>query len=251
MSRLRQEVRRGAPRRPWPRMYTLFVAPDEKPFAVMDGQEHHKCPQCGNTRQDAESSCRIPPGNGRGRKTGGRVSPSSTRNGWKVVQSTTRKARSTRQRDRFCEATIRLEQRARRQVAPPGSVQANSPEQVTCPATGRTFSRTKGAKPYEEINNRMRRGRHPKRRARRDSGVGQNHGPLAAYAVQGYSQNRDLEGRPCRGSVSFAPATEVPRYSSAVTEWEQRKNADLQGLWPTSEILVGDQSGRTTFTDTN
>ena len=39
-------------RRGWPRTAPLFVAPDEKPFAVMDDKGRFACPHCGKAKQD-------------------------------------------------------------------------------------------------------------------------------------------------------------------------------------------------------
>ena len=49
----REDIRRGTrTRREWPRMSPLFVAPDEKPFAVMDDKGRFACPHCGKAKQD-------------------------------------------------------------------------------------------------------------------------------------------------------------------------------------------------------
>jgi putative DNA methylase len=221
----------------------LFVAPDEKPFAVMDGQGHYKCPQCGKTRQDAKAFAEYnSPEMGKAKNKKVELTllihpqwlegcPKHDEEGREYGGSATDSVEATIRWNNARVAKLRLLE-----------VRGKLPEQVTCPATGRTFFTDK------------RGGTVPKKSTIACAADGSPNdvldairasgkiGPLAAYAIQGYTEKRDLEGRPYGGRF-FAPATEVPRYNSAVAEWEQRKNGDLQGLWPTSEILVGDEIG--------
>lgn len=62
--------------------------------------------------------------------------------------------------------------------------------------------------------------------------------PVAPYAIQGY----DPEPRSGSGGVRFFAAfdsTRANQLSAAAKEWEIRKNADLSGYWPTTEIPEG------------
>lgn len=63
-------------------------------------------------------------------------------------------------------------------------------------------------------------------------------GPMAAYVVQGFSPKREKLGLPYSGRF-FAAASDSCRYNAALEEWEGRKNLDLQGFWPTSELPFG------------
>jgi adenine-specific DNA methylase len=65
-------------------------------------------------------------------------------------------------------------------------------------------------------------------------------GPMAAYAVQGYSSKRDDTGRPYGGRFFSAFNSFFSRqHNAAVSEWEARKNDDLKDYWPRSEIPFG------------
>ena len=63
-------------------------------------------------------------------------------------------------------------------------------------------------------------------------------GPMAAYVIQGYSPAREKANHPYSGRF-FAAASDVRRYNEALREWAERKDTDLQGFWPTSELPFG------------
>ena len=65
-------------------------------------------------------------------------------------------------------------------------------------------------------------------------------GPMAAYAIQGYSSKRDKEGLPYGGRF-FLPFDQrlARQYSAASDEWAERKDADLSKYWPRSELPYG------------
>ena len=65
-------------------------------------------------------------------------------------------------------------------------------------------------------------------------------GPMAAYAIQGYAPKRHAGGIPYNGRF-FAPFKKelAKQYNVALEEWESRKNGDLKGFWPQSELSRG------------
>lgn len=63
-------------------------------------------------------------------------------------------------------------------------------------------------------------------------------GPVAAYAVQGYSPARDREGA-AYGGRFFAAMDNTARFDAAQREWETRKKTDLKDYWPRSELPYG------------
>ena len=69
-------------------------------------------------------------------------------------------------------------------------------------------------------------------------------GPMAAYAMQCFSPSRKETGIPYKGRF-FAALKEhdTRRQNCAVSEWEARKNKDLQGYWPSSEVPFGFMTG--------
>jgi len=63
-------------------------------------------------------------------------------------------------------------------------------------------------------------------------------GPLAMYAFQGYCPTCHEDGLPMKGRF-FAAPTDCDAFDSANREWSRRKEGDLAGFWPTSEIPFG------------
>ena len=67
-------------------------------------------------------------------------------------------------------------------------------------------------------------------------------GPIAMYAVQGYcpcckENNEAYNGR------FFSPVQDTHGYDVSLDEWSNRKNDDLSGFWPTSEVPFGFMTG--------
>ena len=67
-------------------------------------------------------------------------------------------------------------------------------------------------------------------------------GPMAMYATQGYCPECYRRGE-AYGGRFFVPATDTSRFDAASREWHQRKDADLAGCWPTSEVPFGFMTG--------
>jgi adenine-specific DNA methylase len=63
-------------------------------------------------------------------------------------------------------------------------------------------------------------------------------GPVAAYAVQGHCSFCEREGRSYGGRF-FAEVKDPKAFNAAHLEWEDRKNGDLSGWWPQSELPYG------------
>ena len=60
-------------------------------------------------------------------------------------------------------------------------------------------------------------------------------GPVAMYAIQGYCPHCDKEGNLYRGRF-FISADKVETFDSAYREWYVRKDVDLAGYWPTTQL---------------
>lgn len=238
----------------------LFVAPDEKPFGVMDSEGRYACPHCGKTRQDTKAFAEnnspelgkaknkkveltlllhpqwlegCPKLDEQGREYGGSATDS--------VEATIRwnNARAAKLRLLEVRGLVAVEkvnkkgERKTVMVVPP---------EVTCPATGITFRTDErgGTVPKQSTFTCAADGSpNDVLKAIRAT---EKTGPTAAYVIQGYSPQRDVAGQTYGGRF-FAAATDVRRYNAAVAEWEQRKNSDLHSLWPKNEILVGDEIG--------
>ncbi|MSU35394.1 MAG: DUF1156 domain-containing protein [Pedosphaera sp.] len=217
----------------------LFIAPDEKPFAVMDEAGRFTCPHCGKTRQDAKAFAEnSSPELGKAENKKVELSllihpqwlkgcPKHDEGGREFGGSVTDSV----------EATIRWND-ARVSKLRLLEVRGVLPEQVTCPETKVSF--------YTD----RRGGTVPKRSTFACASDGspndvldsikatQKTGPIAPYVVQCYSQRRKDGGLPYAGRF-FAPVTAALGYNAAVREWEERKDVDLAGYWPTSELPFG------------
>ncbi|MFZ3214762.1 MAG: hypothetical protein WA192_01770 [Candidatus Acidiferrales bacterium] len=217
----------------------LFVAPHEKPFSVMDGHGKYVCPNCRTAKQD-EKAYATGISSTLGKAKGKKVEmtllihpqwlegcPKYDDQGREYGGSATDSVEATIRWNNARQATLRLLE-----------VRGELPEQVTCPVTGVTFY-TDG-----------RGGTVPKKSTFACAADGSPNdvldaikstnktGPVAAYAVQCYSSERDAAGESYGGRF-FAPASDVRRYNSAVLEWNDRKEGDLKGYWPESELPFG------------
>ena len=63
-------------------------------------------------------------------------------------------------------------------------------------------------------------------------------GPIAMYAVQGFCPFCKESGEHYSGRF-FVPVSDARRYDAALREWDERKDSDLSGFWPTSEVPYG------------
>jgi hypothetical protein len=213
----------------------LFIAPDVKPFAVMDEKGRFTCPHCGKVEQDERAfadnksselgkainknveltlllhpqwmeGCRKD--DGQGREYGGSATD--------PVEATIRWNNTRTSKARLLE------------------VRGALPEQVTCPEThvsfftdGRggttprrsTFTCAADGTPNDVLNSVRQTGKPA---------------PFAAYAVLAYS--------PKSGDKFFGTPT-LDSLNAAARDWESMKDAELNGFWPINEILPGDEIG--------
>ncbi|MGD0696521.1 MAG: DUF1156 domain-containing protein [Terriglobia bacterium] len=217
----------------------LFVAPDEKPFVVMDSVGRFKCPHCGKQYEERKAALEgnsmnlgksknkdieltllihpqwlqgCPKHDDHGREYGGSATDS--------VESTMRWNNARASKLRFLEVRGKL------------------PEQVTCPETGRTFSTNNdgGTVPHKSTFTCQIDGT-PNDVFESVKSTGKS-GPLAAFAIQGFSRTLKESGNSVGGRF-FAPALSITRYNAALAEWEERRTKDLIGYWPTSALSQG------------
>jgi adenine-specific DNA methylase len=212
----------------------LYVAPDEKPYAILDKEKGEAlCPECGNREF-------VDFGKGKNKKVELTLlvhpqwlsgSSKEGKDGKPYGGSAQDDAESTARWGEERASKIRLLE-----------VRGKLPEEVTCPKTGVTFKTKNGTVP------------HKSHYACGACGTEQDvletvkatgkTGPMAAYAVQGYAPKRDENGLPYSGRF-FAPYTGdfAKRYDAAFVEWEARKENDLKDYWPKSAIPVGAEIG--------
>jgi putative DNA methylase len=217
----------------------LSVAPDETPFAVMDDHGRFKCPHCGNTMQDerahatgdssdlrkaknkkVELSLLIHPQwlegcpkyDEQGHEFGGSATDS--------VEATTRWNKARANKLRLLEVRGRI------------------PETVTCPDTGvRFFTDGRGGTVPKKSTFACAADGSPNDVLTAIKSTNKS-GPIAAYAIHGYSAKRDESGQPYGGRF-FAAASDTRRYDASLEEWEGRKDHDLSTYWPKSELPFG------------
>ena len=112
------------------------------------------------------------------------------------------------------------------------------PEQVTCPETKITFfTDERGGTVPKKSTFACGADGTPNDVLDSIKATGKN-GPLAAYATQGYSAERDLAGIPYGGRF-FSAANNSKHINEALYEWSKRKDADLKGWWPESNFPMG------------
>lgn len=67
-------------------------------------------------------------------------------------------------------------------------------------------------------------------------------GPIAMYAVQGFCPSCKDASELYNGRF-FAPVEDTRAYDVSLQEWEDRKDGELAGYWPTSEVPFGFMTG--------
>lgn len=207
----------------------LFVAPDEKPYAVLDARGRITCPNCNHTTM-------VKLGKGKNKKVELTLlvhpqwlagSPKVDGNGKPLGGSAQDDAASSACWNRERSANMRLLE-----------VRGTLPDEVTCPETKLTFKPSVGTVPKRS------------KYACAACGTVQDvlttvkasgkTGPMATYAVQGYAPKRDAAGKPYNGRFfAAADAAHARQYDAAFAEWEARKEGDLKDYWPRSEIPFG------------
>ena len=209
----------------------LYVAPDEKPYSILDPKGRVICPHCGHTEmvkldkgknKKVELSLLVHPEWLAG-------SPKTAPDGTDFGGAPQDDAASTRAWNTERARHIRLLE-----------VRGKLPETVTCPETKVTFPTGKegGTVPKRSTFTCASCGsQQDVMNATRDSKKG---GQVAGYAFQGLAPKRGDAGMPYRGRF-FAPFDErlANQYSAAIEEWEQRKDGDLAEYWPRSEVPYG------------
>lgn len=209
----------------------IYVAPDEKPYSILDPKGRVLCPHCGHTEM-------VKLDKGKNKKVELTLlvhpewlagSPKTTPDGADFGGAPQDDAASTRtwNTERACH--IRLLE-----------VRGKLTETVTCPETKVTFPTGKdgGTVPKRSTFTCASCGsQQDVMNATRDSKKG---GQVAGYGIQGLAPKRGDAGMPYRGRF-FAPFDErlADQYSAAIEEWERRKDGDLAEYWPRSEVPYG------------
>jgi putative DNA methylase len=234
----------------------LFVAPDEKPFAVMDQHGRFACPHCGKTTQDERAFARgdssdlgkaknkkvelallihpqwlkgCPKHDEKGREYGGSATDS--------VEATIRwnNARAARVRLLEVRGLVAVEKVNKKGER---NIEMVVPPEVNCPETKLTFfTDERGGTLAKKSTFACAVDGSPNDVLDAINGSGKT-GPIAPYTIQAYSRNREQLGLPYGGRF-FSASTSANSFNHAMTEWEQRKSVDLSQYWPRSEVMAG------------
>jgi hypothetical protein len=207
-----------------------FVAADsEKRYAVIQPDASVNCPECGNLHHFPSLE-----GKGINKKISLTLlirpewlagSPRKDANGCEYGGCATDDAASTSAWSRARAANLALLE-----------IRGELPESVTCPETGTLIDTSKGTVPKKS---------HFECGA---CGVVQDvldsikatkkTGPVAGYAIQGYCPKCNHDGQPYDGRF-FGILPNSGTFYGAHREWEARKDSDLAGYWPVSELPYG------------
>lgn len=215
---------------------SLVVADTERPFAVAKlnkysgAPESAECPCCGETeafgklgkgqRKKVELSLLVHPDwlqgeashDEQGQPYGGRA-------------------------DDGIEETIRWNE-ARADQCRLIEVRGKLPEEIACPATGLLIKTGSEGGSSPKSGEFVCAECGTSQRIVEAIAASKKQAPLASFAIQGYCPECARVGEAYSGRF-FAEATDPTSISTAVVEWNERKDSDLSEYWPRDEIPFG------------
>lgn len=230
--RIERDAARMAPGVP------LYVSPAEPPHAVMDDKGRFECPKCGRQHEDPKARIdgrSIDLGKGKNEKVALTLlvhpqwlkgSGSHDSEGRPHGGSVTDDLETTMRWNAARAATLRLLE-----------VRGPLPDLVTCPETGVSFDPSRGTVPKKSTFTCQEPTCGRAGDVLESIKATAKTGPVAAYAQQCYCPVCDAEGRPYGGRYFQVP--DSAPFDKAHEEWLARKDGDLSGFWPTSELSYG------------
>jgi len=141
------------------------------------------------------------------------------------------------------EATIRWN-KARAETCKLFEVRGALPSEITCPETGIRIKTGKegGTVPGRSMFTCQAPTCGQSHDIREAIAETKKNGPVAMYAIQGYCPHCKADSQ-AYGGRFFSTLTNTTQYEAAITEWARRKDTDLAGYWPTSEVPFGFMTG--------
>lgn len=215
----------------------FVVAENERTYTVMDDEGRYQCPHCHHWFQDEKAavdgkSASLGKSENKAISLTLLVHPEWLRGtpgldasgnwyGGRVTDDTI----STARWNAIRETTLQLIE-----------VRGSLPDQIVCPDTGKGFfTDTRGGTVPAKAAFTCMEPTCGKDQdvltAVKQSGAS---GPVSMYAIHGYCPKCHEEQRPYSGRFFALP--DVRLFDVAFEEWERRKEADLRGCWPTSEL---------------
>ena len=233
----------------------LFIAPEEKPFAVMDNEGRFTCPHCGEVKQDALALINDSPelGTSESKKVeltllihpkwlegcpkfdeegceygGSPTDPTEASVRWNDARASNLRLLEVRGSVEVEKVNKQGERKTERIV----------PAEVMCPETRvKFFTDERGGTLAKKSTVACAADGTPNDVLDSINASGKT-GPIAAYAIQAHSPRREREGFPYGGRF-FSVECSAERVNHACEEWEKRKASDLAGYWPTEEVTEG------------
>ncbi len=220
----------------------LFVmAPDEKPYVVMDNDGKYACPHCSHKYHDEAASW-----NGESSSLGKAKNKSIEATllvhpNW-LIGSPAHAADGTAfggSVDDSPEATAawNIERATQLKLI---EVRGKLPEQISCPDTGDQFFTDYRGSTVPKKSTVSCKEATCGREADVLSSISESGktAPISAYMHQGYCPECDRAGTPYDGRF-FDASTDVRPLNASISEWSKMCSSSLAGLWPTSVVPPG------------
>lgn len=213
----------------------LCVAPDEKPYTILDPKGRVICPNCAHTSM-------VKLGKGKNKKVELSLlvhpdwlagSPKSAPQGQLYGGSPHDDARST--------STWNIERASKIRLL---EVRGHLPDEVSCPETGVTFPTGSSGGTVPKRSHFQCGACGTVQDLLESTGISGKAAPLAGYAIQAYAPRADSTGRPYNGRFfDMFDLKAAEQFNVAACEWELRRDSDLAKYWPRSAIPIGAEIG--------
>lgn len=220
----------------------FVVAPTEQPYALMDASGKYECPHCNHEFCDVSAalkgeSIQLPKKRKKNKKinlsllvhpnwlkgesgkdTAGNLGGSATSDADATIRWNDKRA-----------STLRLVE-----------VRGDLPDEITCPETGLTFSTSEGTIPKKSTFTCQETTCGREQDVLDSIRASGDTGPMSAYVLQCFSPSRSKTSAPYSGRYfSSVSQNDTRRQNAVIKEWESRRNTDLAGYWPETELPYG------------
>ena len=214
----------------------LIITEDEKPFTTLKSNGSFDCPHCGKNQYSA-----VINGKGKNKKVSLSLlihpdwmkgAPGNDDQG-ELGGTVTSSIEDTQRWNELRQSTLKLIE-----------VRGKLPEEITLPDTGEVMSTKNGTIPKRSTFTCQEETCGREQDVLDAVKASQTNGPFAEYALQCFSPRRSDTSAAYNGRYfKKITAEDTAQYNAALKEWQCRKDADLKGYWPVSEIPFGFMTG--------